>query len=423
MNDYYFQHITKLGDKESVFTTEDILNKEGVKLIAKGITINQSFLSMLLKHKLLKPIDLSISISNTLTPGEIKKYAIEAIENTRYLQAFLPNLHGLSTIISYIGQISLNSVLANKMTVMRHRLPVQFEHSLIVAFVCLFLGKISKVSESDMRLLANIGLFHDIGVLHIDPSFLDTTKEIDVEQWRQIHTHPLIGFLILNEQHELNPSIKNAILEHHERIDGSGYPRKLKGNDISYFGRIIAVAETAIGICQKAPYTHLSTILKSNINTLDKNIVQALNHVLYEATLKNTNNHYLSVTQHLHQENIQESAKTINKIFSFWYKHIKKCDSQISELIKDRLGNIQRSLIQSGISPIDTLGQLNKYEPDLIINSEIASLLYETIFQLRKIIDEAQSWDYDNNEYDTEVKEWISFTDEQLRQYNKAFYS
>ena len=228
MNDYYFEHITTLGEKKSVYTTEDIMSKDGVKLIAKGIKINQSFLSMLLKHKLLKPIDLSISINNTLTPGELKKLAIETIENTHYLQAFLPNFHRLAVIISYIGHISLNSVLANKLTVMQHRLPLQFEHSLIVCFVCLFLGKICKAPESDMRLLANIGLFHDIGVLHIDPSLLDTSKEIDIEQWRQIHTHPLIGFLILNEQHELNPGIKNAILEHHERLDGSGYAENLK---------------------------------------------------------------------------------------------------------------------------------------------------------------------------------------------------
>ncbi len=192
MKDYYLQHITGLGDQELVRTIEDIYNQQGVKLIAKGIAINQHFLGELLKHKLIKPIDHSIAIVNTLTPGQLKKYTLDVVESKPYLQAFLPNLYGVSALISYIGQVTLNPVLANKLTVMRQRLPLQFEHSLLVAFVCLLLGKIGQVSETEMRLLANIGLFHDLGVLHIDPTLLDVNLELDIEQWRQIHSHPLL---------------------------------------------------------------------------------------------------------------------------------------------------------------------------------------------------------------------------------------
>jgi hypothetical protein len=72
MNNYYLEHLTSLGEQEHVTAMEDIYNHDRVKLIAKGITINRLFLSTLLKHKLLKPIDHSISISNALTPGQLK---------------------------------------------------------------------------------------------------------------------------------------------------------------------------------------------------------------------------------------------------------------------------------------------------------------------------------------------------------------
>jgi hypothetical protein len=332
----------------------------------------------------------------------------------------------MSAIISYLKDISLNAVLTNKLTVMRQRLPQQFQHSLIVAFMCLFLGKLCKLADGDMQLLANIGLFHDLGVLHIDPLLLDMKQDINAEQWRQIHSHPLIGYLILKEQRELNPLINNAILEHHERMDGSGYPRNLKGNEISYLGRLIAVAETAIGICQKDSCEHLTTILKANINTLDNKIVQTLNHALYEASLKNANNQYLQTAFNAINENteaIQEMAITINTIFSFWYKRHSLSNCEPDHVLNARIDTIRRSLIQSGISPVDTLQQINPYAEEPTITTEVVSLLRETLFQLNKILDEAARRKADQKEYDAAAKEWMAFAEKRLSAYNQKYHS
>ncbi|WP_052307073.1 PAS domain S-box protein [Acetobacterium woodii] len=90
--------------------------------------------------------------------------------------------------------------------------------------------------------LKTAGLMHDIGKIGVSDSILNKAEMLDQREWKEIRRHPEVGYRILSSANEF-AEIADHILAHHERWDGSGYPKGLKGEEISLEARIIAIAD------------------------------------------------------------------------------------------------------------------------------------------------------------------------------------
>src|SRR4030067_808511 len=99
------------------------------------------------------------------------------------------------------------------------------------------------LSAAELNALREGGLLHDIGKTGISDAILLKPGELSAEERAIIQTHPRRGWDIVGDIAELN-YLKPAILWHHERYAGQGYPDRLKGNKISLLGRIMAVADS-----------------------------------------------------------------------------------------------------------------------------------------------------------------------------------
>ena len=95
----------------------------------------------------------------------------------------------------------------------------------------------------DVNQIKTAGLMHDIGKIGVEDSILNKTEPLTPEEWEEIVKHSEIGYRILSSVPEFS-EIANFVLEHQEKWDGTGYPRGLKGNEISQEARIIAVADS-----------------------------------------------------------------------------------------------------------------------------------------------------------------------------------
>jgi len=71
---------------------------------------------------------------------------------------------------------------------------------------------------------------------------------------REIHKHPHIGFKLLYDTQQITDESKIIVLQHHERVDGTGYPKKLMGNDIHIYARICAIADVYDALTSERPY-------------------------------------------------------------------------------------------------------------------------------------------------------------------------
>src|SRR5437899_9096065 len=131
-------------------------------------------------------------------------------------------------------------------------------HNLRVARLCVHIGRQLSMSAYELRVLARAGLMHDIGKLGIPDAVLGKHSALDESEWNLIRTHPEMGLTLLDRAGQSSRETL-AVLYHHERLDGSGYPYVLKAEGIPVEARIVAVADTFDALTSDRPYRKACT--------------------------------------------------------------------------------------------------------------------------------------------------------------------
>jgi diguanylate cyclase (GGDEF)-like protein/PAS domain S-box-containing protein len=127
------------------------------------------------------------------------------------------------------------------------------QHSEKVAEICREIAINMGFDHKSISQIEMAGRMHDIGKIAIDENILSDTKNLSNRQWREVKKLSEIGYRILISSGELS-EIAQYILEHHEKWDGSGYPKGLIGKEISPFGRIIAIADAFDAMTRERNY-------------------------------------------------------------------------------------------------------------------------------------------------------------------------
>ena len=116
------------------------------------------------------------------------------------------------------------------------------EHAERLQHYCGLIGKILGISTKELDEMSLFAMLHDIGKVGINDAILQKPGALSDEEWLEMKKHPEIGFRIAQNNVDLAP-ISEYILSHHERWDGSGYPRGLSGEEIPVLARILAVVD------------------------------------------------------------------------------------------------------------------------------------------------------------------------------------
>ncbi|HYH05272.1 MAG TPA: HD-GYP domain-containing protein [Bacillota bacterium] len=118
-----------------------------------------------------------------------------------------------------------------------------YGHSVNVSVIAVKIGLKLGYNELKLSDLAIGTLFHDIGMTQIPLGILNKTAPLNTDELDQIRKHPENGFKLLKDVYGISAVAANVAYQHHERFDGTGYPRKLVGKNILEFARIVAVAD------------------------------------------------------------------------------------------------------------------------------------------------------------------------------------
>lgn len=117
-------------------------------------------------------------------------------------------------------------------------------HSLETSVMATFLGMGSKqFTKSELVDLGKGSLLHDVGKIKIPNSIINKKGKLTEEEFNEIKKHPIYGQEILQKEMKISDNVIRMVLEHHERVDGKGYPRGLKGNSISKYGKAVSICD------------------------------------------------------------------------------------------------------------------------------------------------------------------------------------
>ena len=127
-----------------------------------------------------------------------------------------------------------------------------FGHVHRVAAVAVDLGRQLGLSDTDLERLSAVGTLHDVGKIHVDPAIIAKPGPLNPSEQAHMRRHPELGFAMIVDH--VDREVADAILLHHERWDGRGYPYGLAGEEIPLLSRIVLVADAFDAITSHRSY-------------------------------------------------------------------------------------------------------------------------------------------------------------------------
>ncbi len=129
-----------------------------------------------------------------------------------------------------------------------------YSHSVNVAVLSIIIGVTMGISRKELTKLGLGALLHDIGKVFIDKDIVNKPGKLTDEEFTSMKMHSKLGYDYVRDRFQLPVKSYVAVLDHHERYDGSGYPNNKKGDEISDFGKMIALADVYDALTSERPY-------------------------------------------------------------------------------------------------------------------------------------------------------------------------
>jgi hypothetical protein len=383
--EYYTRSVTELADIVPMTTSSDVYSTTGIKLVNKGVRLNSSFFERLGRHSILPPLEQCLVVENGVDNDEIVRRARDLhASDAPYarMMAELPDAEVLQAVILCDSTIFL-------LTLARERRASLFTHSVAVAMISIYLGARLALSREKLIELASAGLLHDVGELRIDHEMLLNDAQPSPEVRELIYAHPATSQRMLLNSSIYSLEIINAVMRHHESIDGSGYPFGLLGSEMGVAAKILSLAEVAASRLEQEALDgipRLEILFKFNRQKYDAQLLAFLS-VLNGSAMGNSDDRIVDLLQ-LHSQ-----IHNIGLTFVFW-KHLLG-DEQIrarspSAYIHQRLSSLAQSTREVGINTLDKTSIIDSLVDDKKSLGELEQINKETLQQIKEIVYEVE---------------------------------
>lgn len=267
VNPHYLDHLVHTAEQQELQASEDIIAGNGMKLLAKGARVSAALRDRLLEHKLTKPLEECVVAVGGIGAAELGPVALELLERHELLRVLCasPGDGRAQPIEQSLPRLALTPAVLSMFNIYAQHQPGRLHHAVGVAMLAMALGRRLLLGDIDRhRMLATAGLVHDIGELYIEPSLFKRETTLDASQWKHIATHPVVGHRVLLRMPGGGKQIAEAVLNHHERLDGFGYPRSIRDEQFPLEGQLLAAAEWLMGLVESDanPLAHASVASK-----------------------------------------------------------------------------------------------------------------------------------------------------------------
>lgn len=391
-NVHFLRAIMDMAEKNNVIARSPIYTDKGIKLVDSGARIGSRLYERLLQMPLRGTIDHHLLVDNMVCVQSIEAEALLQCKTQALIQRLVQSLGGVNRLLAPLHFLPLPASIAFKLTMMREQRPELYEHSLQMMLVALYLAVRSDWSERKCGALAAAGLLHDLGMLYMPPAWADLQHQLSPEERQQLVTHSLLAVCVLREQNVYPESVQRAVLEHHECLDGSGYPQGLRAQQISPMGQILLLAEVVSAFYEKytdLPGKRLSLMLRMNHRRYPAELVQIILSLLDGSDAVPRLELGPLVAE------VQATGALLGDSFARW----DQLRNQLASLgqtparfaaraalwLEGRLKILQNELAQAGVHPQQLPELFDYLQDDLQGMTELALLQREAVWQLDAI--------------------------------------
>ena len=382
----FLKAVTQLSERRAVVTSTAIYSQQGIKLLESGVQINAGLYERLVSHRLAAPIDESIGSEPALTGAALREACEATMARLPFFALLGPPGRVRGMLLQAIEAIPLPRPIAFHLTLARETRPELFEHGILMALLCAHLVREGGAPIHDMTSAASAGLLHDLGMLHIDAQLLAAANRLSGDERRPLYVHPMTTSMLVARFPQYPKTVARAIFEHHELLDGSGYPRGLAGDAISPLGRMLSLCEVVTAMFsgeREHPEQRVSLLLRLNPRSFDATLVRSIQRLL-RALPANAPEVDVAVGHSV--ERLGVLAKLLNQWHSAAAESAPQLDAagqSVLVVVAEQAQALQRMLFEAGITP-EQLGLLaESAEPDAAFRAELWALTRELHWNLR----------------------------------------
>jgi hypothetical protein len=263
-NPHALATILEASETKSIIASRDIFDVAGIKLWARDQPVSQALQRKLLDRQLRHPLETCLLAENGVTGRSLVKSIEELLASSSPLAPLLaPHADDLAHAAAHLP---LHPVAQLLLTACQASRTDRFDHAVQAMALNGALTLAHGGGTRELRIAMLCGLLHDLGEMYIAPRHgeADADRALDLASYQQLVVHPHVGRLLIEQLTNYPPEVARAIAEHHERLDGSGYPICLRRDETSPLGRQLAVTEAALATLagERAHLTHASVALR-----------------------------------------------------------------------------------------------------------------------------------------------------------------
>lgn len=247
----------------------DVVNSKGTSFVSKGTTVNSFILQKLHDIGIESVYVYPSAVMENKRTGRryeaVKLNYLEVMEALKNLLGGLASGKGLEPDkIERILNCTYKSVndadcIIDLLNGLKIYDDYTYCHSANVAFYSMLIGKWVHLPKPEIMDLILSGFLHDIGKMKIPNEILNKKGRLTEEEFEKIKEHSIQGYRMIKEDGNIHDAVKDAVLSHHERMNGSGYPDGIVGTAINKYSRIIAIADVYDAMTSERVYKHRTT--------------------------------------------------------------------------------------------------------------------------------------------------------------------
>jgi hypothetical protein len=255
-NSHALATILEASETRRIIAVNDIFDISGTKLWASNQPLSTALQRKLLDRQLREPLESCLVAEDGVSSATLVE-ALNALAQGGSPLAPLLQPHA-ARLAREAAQLPLHPVAQLLLTASQTARPQAFDHAVAAMALNGALMVANGGDTPEIRVAMLCGLLHDLGEMYIDPKYgeAEADRDLDFTSYQQLVVHPHVGQLLVAQLTHYPGVVSRAIAEHHERLDGSGYPHALHGDQLSPMGRLLAVTEAALHALQ-GPFTPL----------------------------------------------------------------------------------------------------------------------------------------------------------------------
>ncbi len=377
----YVKQVSALAETHELSASEDIVSASGIKLVARGTRIDPRLREKLMGHRLSgMSLEKSLAITQGVSAESLSTDLSRLIDKDPWFRQLLAKSGDPGAMRHGVSRLPLPHEILFRLTLAREQRPELYQHTLSVTFISHYLALRSNLKTKAIDHLLVAALCHDLGELYIDPEILEPGHRINDQERRFIYVHPITGWLIIRELPGIDPETAKAVIQHQERLDGSGYPFALKAAEISIGGRILAAADVSASIMARFnDHRRLSTLLRLNDNKYERQVVD----LLLEAITQDE-----QVLVKLENDTLRNRLTGFARLLESWSSlRGNSATAQAAPVVflTDRIYNLRTVLLAAGFDPDSLEIPLQLAEEDAIIAAELSAINDELNYQLLEL--------------------------------------